>query len=690
MIMNKKLFPAFGAVFLSAGVCAQEATLIPEVVVSATRVEQDGFDAPAAVNAVQSLVLQTAGPQVNLTEALARLPGVMASNRNNYAQDPQISIRGFGARAAFGVRGIRLIADGIPASIPDGQGQASSFALGSADRIEVIRGPLAILYGNASGGVIQSFSRTPATGVSGTASAVWGSDGLMRQSLQLDQANDRSALLVDVSRFETDGHRDQSAAKREQLHAKFDLRISPATTWSVVLSDWDQPLAEDPAGLTPAAFEQNPQQAGANTVARRVRKITDQSQLGVRLRSELSKSAALEARVYAGTRSNLQYQAFNAWVGLERDFSGLGLQLSGLRLGSSVPGSFLLGLEHDRAVERRQGGPASLGEKAGINRDEDNAAIATGLYGSWEVPLAEQVTGLLGVRVGRLRLENSDFYLSNGNSSGEVQYRQTSPVVGLTWHASPKLNVFASVGRGFESPTLAEVAYASAPSGAIPTSDFNSALKAAVNRQFEVGMKWRPSPQERLDLVGFRAKTVDEVVTDQSAFGRTSFRNAPGTIREGLELAHAKDWGLGFRSSAALTWMRAVYSDSARSTLGLITSGSRIPSVPRHQAFAALEWASARDRSGQAMGWSAALEGQSFGSRVADDLNQVRVNGTPLMNAWVGYRGVAHGWDWTLFARAENLTDKTYVASVIVNNSAPLEPGLPRNWLIGLRTRLAL
>ncbi len=671
-----------GATLLGSNAWSQEASLIPEVVVSATRVPQEGFDAPAAVNAVQSASLQTAGPQVNLTEALVRLPGVMASNRNNYAQDPQISIRGFGARAAFGVRGIRLLADGIPASIPDGQGQASSFSLSSAERIEVIRGPLAILYGNASGGVIQSFSRTPSKGVSASLSTLWGADGLMRHGVQMDRATDQSALLVDLSRFETDGYRDHSAAKREQLHAKFDLRVSPATEWTVILSDWSQPLAEDPAGLTPAAYAENPQQAGANTQARRVRKITDQSQLGLRLRSQISSSAAFEARAYAGTRSNLQFQAFNAWVGLERDFSGVGLQL--------LAGGFQLGLEHDRAVERRQGGPAALGEKTGLNRDEDNAAIASGLYASWTGPLSEQISALMGVRLGQLRLQNEDFYLSNGNSSGEVKYQQTSPVLGLTWHASPSMNVFMSFGRGFESPTLAEVAYASAATGAIPTSNFNTQIKAAVNRQMEVGLKWRPHPRERLDLVGFRAKTVDEVVTDQSAFGRTSFRNAPGTVREGLELAHARDWGQGLRSTAALTWMRAVYTDAASSTVGLIASGNRIPSVPRHQAFASLEWAQSRDPKGQFMGWGAAVEGQSFGSRVADDLNRTQVDGVRLLHAWMGYRKQSGRLDWMMFARAENLTDEAYVASVIVNNSAPLEPGLPRHWSLGLRMSLAL
>ena len=676
---------------LSVEVTAQEATsLIPEVVVSATRVQQATFDAPAAVNAVDAAVLQTAGSQVNLTDALARLPGVMASNRNNYAQDPQISIRGFGARAAFGVRGIRLVADGIPASIPDGQGQASSFSLSSAERVEVIRGPLAILYGNASGGVVQSFSRVPEQGTAGSVSLLRGSYGLSRVGIQLDRGAPESSLLVDLSQFETNGYRDNSAAQRDQLHAKFTHRLSAQTDWAVIVSDWDQPIAEDPAGLTPLAFAQDPRQAGANTTARRVRKVTDQFQVGLSLRSRWSDQAQLEARVYTGARTNLQFQAFNAWVGLDRDYAGLGLQLTGLRLGPRVPGKALLGLEFDRAAERRQGGPAVGGEKSGLNRDEDNVASATGFYAAWEFPISDVISGLAGLRLGQLRLENEDFYLSNGNSSGSVDYRQTSPVLGLTWHAAQTLNIFASLGRGFESPTLAEVAYASSTTGSVPTSDFARQLKAAVNQQLELGLKWRPTASERLDAVAFRAKTRDELVTDQSASGRTSFRNAPGTLREGLELAHARDWGGGLRSALSLTWMRAIYTDSAASTVGRIAAGSRLPSIPRHQAFASLEWAGARDRNGGFLGWGGALEAQSFGTRVADDLNAVEVSGVRLVNAWLGYRGLLDRLDWSVYIRGENLTDQVYVASVIVNNAAPLEPGFPRNWLLGTRLRLAL
>jgi iron complex outermembrane receptor protein len=120
---------------------------------------QSQFDAPATISVIDRQTLSGAGPQVNLTETLNQVPGVMALNRNNYAQDLQISIRGFGARAAFGLRGIRLITDGIPATTPDGQGQASTVSLTSAEQIEVLTGPLAQIYGNASGGVIQTFTR---------------------------------------------------------------------------------------------------------------------------------------------------------------------------------------------------------------------------------------------------------------------------------------------------------------------------------------------------------------------------------------------------------------------------------------------------------------------------------------------------------------------------------------------------
>jgi iron complex outermembrane receptor protein len=195
---------------LTAAHAQTPAPSLPEVTVLGGQLSQKAFDTPAAVQHINARAIQEAGPRINLSEALAQVPGVVALNRNNYAQDVQISIRGFGARAAFGLRGIRLITDGIPATTPDGQGQASTVALGSAARMEVLSGPLAQLYGNASGGVIQTFTREAGAQPQLDVSSTWGSYGLQRHDVQLSGRMGPSSqvgVVVDYSLFDTEGYR---------------------------------------------------------------------------------------------------------------------------------------------------------------------------------------------------------------------------------------------------------------------------------------------------------------------------------------------------------------------------------------------------------------------------------------------------------------------------------------------------
>src|SRR5688572_16130148 len=197
-----------------------ETTLLPEVTVSATRVEHESFDLPLSIDAIAARVIREDNPQVNLSETLNRVPGIVVQNRQNYAQDLQISSRGFGARSTFGVRGVRLIADGIPATMPDGQGQSSTFDLASAERIEVLRGPFASLYGNASGGVVQIFTADGPPEPAVTLSVFAGNDGMRKAGLQLGGTSKGLNYIVDASRFETDGYREHSATRRDHLNAK--------------------------------------------------------------------------------------------------------------------------------------------------------------------------------------------------------------------------------------------------------------------------------------------------------------------------------------------------------------------------------------------------------------------------------------------------------------------------------------
>lgn len=694
--MNKRfvfrltsLTTAMASCFASVAVAQ---SVLDEVVVSANRQEQQAFDTPAAINSVGTETLSVAGPQVNVSEALSRIPGVAASNRNNYAQDPQISIRGFGARAAFGVRGIKLVTDGIPASIPDGQGQASTFALTSTERIEVLRGPLAVLYGNSSGGVIQAFTRKASESPELSLMGFTGSYGLRRGDVQFSTTSGKAGLLGDYSHFETDGYRVNSAAKRTQFNGKYDLKQSEKTQVSFILNIWDQPYAQDPAGLTAAQLASDRTQAGTNTLERRVRKITSQEQIGTTLRHEDAAGRTWEGRIYGGQRENLQYQALGAtgqWVGLDRDYYGFGLSASQNQNLAGVPSLITIGLESDYSKERRQGGNASGGEKSGApTRDEDNLAQSSNAFLVGTFLVSERYSVTAGARFGEVRFESRDFIpatAQNADGSGKVRYAQFSPAFGVTRHMGPDTNVFVNYGRGFETPTLAEVAYASSGTGSTPTSTFNQAIRASKNDQAEFGIKWRPDSGQSLSAVLFWVGSTDEIVTDQSAFGRTSFKNAPKTKRLGAELSWIKNWSSQWRTIVAASVIDATYDTAFVAGTTAIASGNKIPGIPGHLVFGEIEWAAVRNARAVPQGWSAGIELQSVGRRYANDINTVSADSFETAALRAGYSQTMGATDLQFFARIDNLLDQQYVGSLVVNNASPFEPSPERNWMLGLK-----
>jgi len=287
---------------------------LPEVTVQSGRLAQKQFDAPASVYTIDNDALRSSGPQVNLSDALNRVPGVVALNRNNYAQDVQISIRGFGARAPFGLRGIRLITDGIPATIPDGQGQASTVSLTSTERIEVLTGPLAQLYGNASGGVIQTFTREAGTGPELHNQLFVGSFGMTRTDWQMSDRLGQVGIVADYSTFGISGYRANSDARRQQLNSVITLDAQPGTRLKLIVNVFDMPYAKDALGLT-AAQLRTPDLAGTNAVSNGARKTVKQDQVGGVLEHRIDSDLTLQARVYSGMRDNLQYHAASTgWV----------------------------------------------------------------------------------------------------------------------------------------------------------------------------------------------------------------------------------------------------------------------------------------------------------------------------------------------------------------------------------------
>lgn len=703
-------------VLLPAPVRAQADTpvLAEDVVVSASRREQSGFDAPAAVQSVNAETIRDAGPQVNLSESLSRVPGVIVLNRQNYAQDLQLSIRGFGARSTFGIRGVRLLVDGIPATMPDGQGQASTISLPSTDRIEVLRGPLAQLYGNAAGGVVQAFTREAPAVPEASAQIFFGSFGTRRLGLQAAGRFGSTGLVVDYSDFQTDGWRQHSAAERQHLNSRLTFGEGPLRV-ALVANFFRQPLSLDPLGLTRAEFDDNPRQAGgivrngAGVITDRLalsqnsRKTVEQDQIGATAELKLGASDRLSGRLYAGRREldnalsiPIGAQQANTSAGgivdLSRRYQGVGLAYAFDRRLGGMPLTTTVGIDHDRMKDRRQGFLNLQGERGALRRDEDNLVTSTDVYLQSSLAVSERFTVIAGARSSRVRFDVDDFFVRpgtpvNGDDSGNRSYSATNPVLGVTWHAAPTLNVYANLGRGFETPTFTELAYRRTGSG------LNLGLDAARSRHLETGLKWRPAPQQFLDLALFSIRTSDEIAVESNTGGRSTFQNVGSTKRQGLELSWRGRIADTLTGQLALNLLDATFEDSfvtspAAGQTVAIAAGNRLPGVPRRFAFGEVVWRPAvLGAQNAARRAHLGVEVLHSGNFFANDANSA--DALAASYTVVNLRAVAEqrfaDWRFAQFFRVDNATDRRYAGSVIVNegNRRFFESAPGRGYTVG-------
>ncbi len=684
------------SVFPSAHAQSQNATSeLTEVIVKSGRLEQKQFDAPASVYTVDADTIRSSGPQVNISDVLNRAPGVVALNRNNYAQDVQISIRGFGSRATFGLRGIRLITDGIPASMPDGQGQASTVSMTSADRMEVLTGPLAQLYGNASGGVIQTFTREAGDTPEAQVNLYNGSFGMHRSDWQISQRTGNVGLVADYSTFSIDGYREHSAAERKQLNSVITVDAQPDTRFKFIVNIFDMPLAQDPLGLTKERLS-TPDKVMPSALENNTRKTVKQEQVGAVMEHTVNSDLKFQGRIYGGTRSNLQYQT-TGWTGLERRFEGLGLQANGkTEAFTGQRMNWALGVDLDHAQEQRQGGGTALGEKTGaLRRDELNEASNRDYFAQANWSLGERYTLTTGARQSRVTLKSRDDLPTPTDGSGSVTYKATSPVIGLTWHALENLNLYANYGKGFETPTMAEAAYSRDTNNAF-VEKFNPNLLASRSTHAELGTKWRPSATTRIDAAWFQISTENEIVAALSSNGKTAYANAAQTKRDGFEFSMRNQHTANWRTQASATVMNATYQ--AGSANYSPTNGNSLPGIPERQVFASLQWSEkgfALAGKKPALGLEAGLDWIHRSSVWANDANSTAdglAPGYSQFNARVRQRYQVGPARIEAFVGVDNLTNKDTVSSVIVNQSVRqyFEPGLPRAWVLGVQSQIPL
>lgn len=677
---------------------AQVAAAEPQSVVVSGSVQPRAADeAPYAIDVVARDAVRAAGPMINLSEGLARVPGLVVSNRSNYAQDLQINVRGFGARAGFGVRGIRLVEDGVPAAGPDGQGQVSHFDLAGAQRIEVLRGPYSVLYGNSSGGVIALFT-APVTRASGEVEVDAGSFGLrqLRLTAQSPLAGGWE-VRASASQMQIDGFRPHSAADKRQLQLRLGWQ-GERDRWTLRINDLDQP-AQDPLGLTRAQFDQDARQTTPQALDFNTRKTTRQSQMGLAWQHRFDGGPLRESQLtaYAGVRDITQYLAIAAAtqgnprhgggvVDFTRGYGGMDARLRWAWPGIDVVAGLAIDNQHDdrRGYENYTGVDAQrvLGQIGRLRRDEAGRARSVDGYAQAEVALGERWHLHAGLRAGRIELSADDHYLSNGDDSGALRLHASQPVLGLRWSLAPGVQAHAALARGFESPTLGELAYR-----VDGTGGFNTALQPQRSTQAEAGIKAAGSGWD-VRLALFEVRTSDEIGVATNAGGRSAFQNVGRTLRRGAEA------GAGWRSGAwqaqvALGTLHAVYSDTFKVCSGLpcnaptavVAAGNRVAGAPRGTLFAALAW------QGGAWGdW--ALEARGVGRTAVNDRNTDAAAGYAVAalrasRSWA----LTSSLDLEVLARVDNLFDRHHAGSLIVNdaNGRFFEPGAPRQGLLALR-----
>ncbi|MEO6895082.1 MAG: TonB-dependent receptor [Caldimonas sp.] len=677
---------------------AASASLAP-VVVTATRTEASPFDIPASIDRIGSETIRDGRAQVNISESLGGVPGLLARDRQNYAQDVQISVRGFGARSTFGIRGVRLYVDGIPATFPDGQGQISNVDLGSADRIEVLRGPFSALYGNSSGGVIQVFSEDPAPRPTVDFSLAGGSDGVVRLGAKASGNAAGLGYVVAASHFRTDGYRDHSAAERTIGNAKLKFGNDLGGSMTVVVNSLNLPRAQDPLGLTRAQFEADPRGVDASALLFDTRKNVDQTQVGVIYDQRIDNANSLRALVYTGHRNTTQFQSIpvaaqgsplhpGGVIVLSSDYRGADLRWTNRGRIADRAYTVVAGLAYDVLEQHRVGyqnfiGPR-LGVQGALRRDELDTASDFDTYLQATLQLSSRWSLAAGVRRSHVRFDSADHYVvgANGDDSGAARYAATLPVVGAMFAVNEQVHLYATAGRGFETPTFNELAYS--PNGA---TGLNFALQPARSDNLEVGVKSLSSDLGDATLALFETRTENEIVTLTNSGGRSTFQNAGATRRRGVEAAWSATYLQNLRAQIALTYLDAIYRDSFLTCSGTpclaanrqrVPSGNRIPGVARGTAYASLGWS-------PLAGWRGAVEVRRTSGVPVNDANSDAAAGATLVGANVGYLARVGAWQLTGFVRGDNLFARRYAGSVIVNegNGRYFEPAPGRTWLIG-------
>lgn len=658
-------------------VSAQDAeeNMLDEIIISAARMETTVRDAARSVSIVDQERIQNGTQQLALDEALAGIPGLYLQNRYNFAQDMRVSLRGFGARSSFGIRGIKIIVDGIPETLPDGQAGVDSIDLGSARRIEVLRGPSSSLYGNASGGVIAIETELGQETPFVEANLAGGDLGYQKYQLKAGGKSETIDYLINVSTQELDGYRDHSRSESTLLNSRLGIQFSEQDSLNISFNYTDQPVADDPGGINAAQAAADPGSARDRNLLFDGGEALDQQRVGLVYERERSEGS-LTVRNYYVWRdfsNKLPFQGGGS-VALDRYFYGLGAQYS---FGDILPENIdiSIGFDIDRQDDDRKRFDNDNGVIGPLVFDQNEKVDGNGVYVQGRFALSDAWALSAGLRYDDIGFDVTDRFLANGDDSGDVSFDQFSPSVGLTYDFGDGL-LFGTISSSFETPTTTELAN---PDG---SGGFNQILDPQTANSYEVGYKLGRR-QLYYELALFHIDLEDELTPfELAAFpGRTFFVNAGKSSRTGIEAAMSWTNSTGFGVDVSLTWSDFEFDEFIDNN-GNDLSGSRLPGLPEYFGYLGLDYESEN-------GLMVALDTSYSGSLFANNANSVKVPSYVVSSLRATYEFQRGNWLYRPYIGINNLFDESYNSNIRINafGARHFEPAPDRNIYAGIVIR---
>ena len=673
------------ALGICSSVAAEQAPAnrIEEITVVSSRVDQALRDVPAAISVVEQSDIQLGRQRLGLDESLGRVPGVFAQNRYNFSRDLRLAIRGFGARANFGIRGIKIYIDDIPATSADGQSGVDDIDLASLSRMEVTRGPFSSLYGASAGGVLNLYSEDGVAPGFLQAGATVGEDGLRQYRLKAAGAGERLDYMISVSDLTYDGYRDLSRVEATQLNSKFRYRIDDRSDLTVVANMVDSPQADDSGAITAAMVRQDPTQAQPRNISSNAGEEVEQQRIGLVYRRELSDDIELRVRNYYVWRdfeaflpigTHIPFVADDGAVELDRLLYGGGFQLTFDTRLFGLTHRVMLGADIDVQRDDRQRYLNEAGVRGALSFDQSEEAESYGVFWRSELDLSDVVTLVVGARYDEVELSADDDFFANGDQSGELDFDEVSPMLGVVWDFTDDATFYANYGSSFETPTFTELG--------LPARELTASLGGFANvsaqeaQSLEAGARGTLLDDQLFwDVAVYRMEIDDEIVSVENIGNRTFFENAD-TQRRGVEVSTVFQFSEDWRLTGAYTYSHFEFDSFASSPAN---EGNDLPGLPRHQMFAELRYQ-------PESGLYASLDVLYVDELYADNANSMKADSSVVANLRAGYRWQQARWEVMPFVGLNNLFDEDYFTEVRINGfgGRVFEPAPERNVYAGI------